>query len=344
MISSVQTMTLVEEAQKVLGNGSAVAASSPSAATHWSYSLQVGNCVLGAIVAIAGGFMQNGTAVLAGSALLVTNGIGAFYNKKFTALATLGTYVNLLTLRVKELANEILGLKQIHGDLAKENNLLKKDLTQTKDAFEKGKKALECKIEEFENVNESLKATAKKMEILSLLYDKLKTSTTLFSAEMQQFIDQSIHFEGSGDQLKGQVHRFDEENDEFNEMVKNFDAENSEFVEENKQLAKLNDDFKSQLLLMKKMSEDEKKDKAEMKKKIELLSNSSDKISAGMSGIEEAQRRAEKSEAKLFKINEELEHLRKIAPWVHFMKEELTNAQLLSVAAKIKQQEMEQGA
>ncbi len=348
MISSVQasvldSLPLIGEAQKVLG----LKASSKTTASeqsvwrgkHWSYYVLVGGCLVGAVIAVAGLIQQNGFHILSGCILFITTGIGAYYNKKFANLTTLGTLVNLLTLKVKETAKELRDLKQINNDFSIANDTLKIDIAKVNKAFGEGKTKLDDKINELQKVEESLKETERKMEILNLLYEKMKTSTHFFSVEMQQMIDQSLHFKETGKELRGEVDKFDGENDEFKVMIKNFDGENSEFVEENKQLAKFNDTFTVQLQQMKKMSEDDRKVQMDLMKEIEQLSKNSEEIRSTSHEIEKAQAKAEKKDQKLESLLKELDELKKIQPWVHYMKEVLTPEQYAIVANKINHKE-----
>ncbi|MBA3604213.1 MAG: hypothetical protein H0W50_11390 [Parachlamydiaceae bacterium] len=297
IFNNIPLIPLIGEAQKVLGlNDSKATASDQSVwqGKHWSYYVLAGGCLIGAIIAVAGLILQNGFQVLSGCILLITNGIGAYYNKKFSNLTTLGTLVNLLTLKVKETAKELGALKQINNEFTAANDTLKKKISEVKKIFDKGKSKLDDKIKELQKVEESLKETERKMEVLNLLYEKLKKSTHLFSVEMQELIDRSLHFKETGEQFKGEVDRFDGENEELKIMIKNFDGENSEFAEENNQLAIFNDSFTTQLQQMKKMSEDDRRVQMDLQKEIEQLNRSSAEISSMNHKIEKAQAKAEK--------------------------------------------------
>lgn len=339
MISSTQAVDYIKEANEVLNSESSSSTSKPETTsynTHWSYKLQIGGALVGLVVAIAAAILQNTPLLLVSVALTLTNGIGAYYNKRFTILTSLGKFVNQLTLRIKEVNKQLVSLKQINSSLNITNATLNQNITKEKEVFEKEKTALELKTKEFENVTESLKATEKKLETLSFLYKKLKTTTEHFTENMQHFLQQGGHFEGAGIDFSNAVHRFDLENDELREMAKELDSKNDEYVEQNKQLSQIVEAFKAQLLFMEKNSKEVSKEKEELQKKVEMLSKTIEKIKSSTQTIEEIQKKGEKRDDSLNQIIRDLDDLKNLKNLIHIMTGVLTKEQMQLIATQLK--------
>ena len=122
------------------------------------------------------------------------------------------------------------------------------------------------------------------------------------SSEMQQMIDQSLHFKETGEVLNGKENKFLGENDES--IGIDFDKESSEFVEGNLQLSKFNESFLTQLLQIKSIIENDRKMQIDQKEKIEQLNKKNDQLSERNQELEQIPK-ARSFDASFVMINDD---------------------------------------
>ncbi len=294
----------IEKSQRVVCSDDYLKSTTPTTdqnawfGKHWSYYVSLSGSLVGAIIAIAGTILKDEIQIYAGAALFVTAGISACYiNREFGIIASFSGLIDLLSSKIKNVAIKIGFLKEKNNDSFTMNNASSdselqidekiNELIQSRDSFKK--------------IEEQKADTEKKLKISKFLFKKIKISLDFSSSEMQQMIDQSLHFKETGEVLKGKENKFLGENDEF--IGIDFDKESSEFVEGNLQLSKLNESFLTQLLQIKSIIENDRKMQIDQKEKIEQQNEEIEQLN--------------KKNDMLSEQNKELEQITKQKPLDH---------------------------
>lgn len=249
------------------------------ATTHWSYYLFIAGSIVGLIASIAG-FILSASSVLGaagymigsgGIFLCVSNGLAAFYVKKFGVLNTLEDYTQALAERLKILAPKILQLVQVNEDLEKINLGFEEIPKNWKEEISKGEQQLGQKIVELNLLTKKLEVAEKKIEALGTKLSTLQLEADEVSKAALEFSKENGFFGEKAAKLQESVGALNNENEKLTEHIKELDAQNDQTEEIAYALAKTNHALRDMYKMMTAMYLEEKDKMEGLKKEVGSL-------------------------------------------------------------------------
>lgn len=252
--------------------------------THWSYYAFIAGSVVGAIVAIAGFALVNSVGFMAyvvgaaGVLLAVTSGFAALYVKKFGILKTLDDYIRELAKRVQDFSSNILFLKSENQKLKQISKDLQEVPQDWREQIQKGKEAMQDKINELSKVAKKLQDTEAKLQKFAGVADDIQLQTKKLSESALEFSKGNDFLKQSVQKLEKHVTKLNEDNEDMAKQVMLFDAATDEFEAVSKRLGLQVKVFDDLFELMKKMDESAKERMAGLTQEVDDLQAAAKKI------------------------------------------------------------------
>lgn len=246
--------------------------------THWSYKVFIAGAVIGTITAIAGFILNMLPIGVSGVVIGATNGLAAFYIRKFSVIKTLEEVNKELTNQVKTLSDEVDELDSQISQLEDENKKLEevsKGLAEIpkdwRKEIVKGKQEIAAKTNELEKVAQKLLAAEKKIEKLATVTGEMHTQANKITEAALQFSKENHFFSDHVGKLESQLGELNQHNQNLVSLIVNVDTQTDEFEQLNQEFGKQVVMLGELFALMKEMYEEAKKKMADLEIQVNEL-------------------------------------------------------------------------
>lgn len=207
---------------------------------HWSFYFLLLGATAGAVATLVASILTIYTLIAAGVILFVTNSVGAYYIRKFDQLRDLEDYVNILSVRIHEMADQVKTLKGLKNELNDTANKLDQNVKDTVKVWNKGAADVKKQTDDLDKTRLKLEETEKRLRIYRDLYENLSKSVGAFSNNVADFNTSNKLFDNKISKLTDEVakhqevvnslHRVDVEMDKNAEVYKNLNQANMAFL------------------------------------------------------------------------------------------------------------------
>lgn len=204
--------------------------------THWSTHVCMTGAFIGGMALIAGIAIDSTIIAALGSLLLVTNGLSAYYLKKFSVFSAIDDIIRALADTVRELYNQIVGLHTQIGAIGPARELI----TEERLKIETRLKESQATIDRLQKVEKDYEAVSKKIVQITGVYQPLKSAVDEFIKNVSELPKGNLDFERLSVAMKGLA----DERTRFDDNVKTLGDETKELNTHEKrvgdQISKLN--------------------------------------------------------------------------------------------------------
>lgn len=204
--------------------------------THWTYKLFLGSAVVGAVTGVAAAILAMYSVAIAGALLGATNGLAAFYIKRFRTLQSLEDSTS-------QLAKEVDDLKKTNENLEKLNSGLKELSDQLRQELERAQTRLESQSQEMNASVEKLVESERKLQQFAGIAANIQEKTKQLSEEALAFTQHNQIYGERVDQLVGEVDEVQRHHDRLRELISQSDANTDEYE-------KMNEEFSRQITVL----------------------------------------------------------------------------------------------
>ena len=316
--------------------------------THWSYKLFIAGAVVGTIAAIAGFILNMVPIGVSGLILGVTNGLAAFYIRKFSVIKSLEEVNKDLSDQVDTLSDEIDELDSQISELEKENKRLEKISKGIKDIpkdwrkeIVKGKKEIEEKTKEIEKVTQKLLAAEEKIAKLATVTGEMHEQANKITEAAIQFSKQNNFLSDRVGKMESNLGELNQHNDNLVKLIMNVDTQTDEFEDLSQEFGKQVEMLGDLFSLMKEMYEEAKKKMLELEVQVDELEISLPSALKSAEKVEqlteqyklmetalEKQLKRLKNHNKYKKGYKEWDHFKKSTEYKEFQQWKLTNSKI----------------
>lgn len=151
---------------------------------HWSYYLLLTGAALGVAAIVAASILKIILLIVCGSILFVTNGIGAYYVRKFETFKELEDYVEVMTTKINELYDYLMQFKRVNRELKQTADELDENLDETVEVWEHGYNSIKSEAAEIDSLTTRLEITTKQLKKMEEMYQTLQKGLNNFSNEI----------------------------------------------------------------------------------------------------------------------------------------------------------------
>jgi len=281
-------------------------------ATHWSvYAAGIG-AVVGVVATVAGYILLSTPLIALGAGLFLTNAVGFYQLRKFAELQRLKDYVAILTKRVNDMGQIILGYHHANNNLKNISKDFGKELEEAQCFAKKAKKELEQKIAELKEVKGQLEKVEEKLWIVEKMYEKLKKAADQVTTEVTQFNDENIKFHKDLGVLVNKVAEARHIEEQFDEGLEHLEEQNADFANRNRELSKTVGELRHQVTMTQKLYEKLKEERQLLQEEVKNLGKIEGQVVEEASQVRQAGKEINEAAKALDKNLERLETVKDI--------------------------------
>lgn len=201
---------------------------------HWSYYLLLGASMIGGAAAIAAAIVGITPIIISGAIVFVTNGIGAYYVRKFDTFKELEDYVEVMSEKINEMSQYITRLQKVNRDLRQTADDLDENLDETIEVWEHGYDNIKSEADEIKRLTARLEVTTKKLKVMEEMYCKLQDGLNSFSNEVINLTQNRKDIDDRVAEWANQVKGSQVVLESLNSKNEDFDEQNAIYDELNK--------------------------------------------------------------------------------------------------------------